>query len=392
MKYLGDNLHIYPSDIIHESRLFRETAHIASISPLFRPVIVGKRTRASQERFTRTPSGIPVHRIDSPSLFNRGFLFKAIATIFWQLRVLLFCFRRRCSVINCHSLPLLPLSVVIAFYKKCPLVYDTHELETETCAVNGARSLFTAALERLLIGRCDAVVTVCDSISRHYAELYPLNRPPVTVRNIPPECSNDAYPTPEILHSIRQSGGISYLYIGLLAQGRGLNILIDAFRGGPQGHHLVLVGFGPLYEHCSEAAREVENIHLLPAVKPHEVVPLAGHADVGLTIIENISLSYYYCLPNKLFEYLHAGTPQIASNFPEMQSVITSYGIGWTVDPSVEGIRECIGAMSHEAIETCRRATAVAQGRLSWTNECAVLSRVMIQAIDQYRRKRAINE
>ena len=33
---------------------------------------------------------------------------------------------------------------------------------------------------------------------------------------------------------------------------------------------------------------------------------LIKEADVGLCLVENVSLSDYYCLPNKLFEYAFA--------------------------------------------------------------------------------------
>ncbi|MCK4785767.1 MAG: glycosyltransferase, partial [Desulfobacteraceae bacterium] len=41
-----------------------------------------------------------------------------------------------------------------------------------------------------------------------------------------------------------------------------------------------------------------------------------------------------YCSPNKLFEYLLAGLPVIASDFPEMRQIIDEYGVGTTFDPS----------------------------------------------------------
>ena len=60
----------------------------------------------------------------------------------------------------------------------------------------------------------------------------------------------------------------------------------------------------------------------------------ASSADLGVAPIENTCLSYYYCSPNKLFEYVIAGIPVIASNFPEMKKIILKYDIGETFDPS----------------------------------------------------------
>ena len=51
-------------------------------------------------------------------------------------------------------------------------------------------------------------------------------------------------------------------------------------------------------------------------------------ADLGVAPIENVCLSYYFCSPNKLFEYINAGLPVVASDFPEMRQVIQRFS-GW---------------------------------------------------------------
>jgi glycosyltransferase involved in cell wall biosynthesis len=59
-----------------------------------------------------------------------------------------------------------------------------------------------------------------------------------------------------------------------------------------------------------------------------------------LCLIENVSLSDWYCLPNKLFEYAFSGIPVIASNFPEMTRVIHKHGLGKCVEPSKDSVSE----------------------------------------------------
>ena len=61
-------------------------------------------------------------------------------------------------------------------------------------------------------------------------------------------------------------------------------------------------------------------------VPSDQVTLYAASADLGIAPIENVCLSYYYCSPNKLFEYLLAGLPVIASDFPEMRHIIDKYG------------------------------------------------------------------
>ena len=75
-------------------------------------------------------------------------------------------------------------------------------------------------------------------------------------------------------------------------------------------------------------ANECPNIHVHDAVPHEKVISVVKSADVGLCFIENISLSDYYSLPNKLFEYCFSGIPVLASDFPDMSKVIAQYGLG----------------------------------------------------------------
>jgi glycosyltransferase involved in cell wall biosynthesis len=67
-----------------------------------------------------------------------------------------------------------------------------------------------------------------------------------------------------------------------------------------------------------------------------EVVEVISSADAGICLIENVSLSDFMSLPNKVFEYAFAGLPIIASNFPELSNVVLGYKLGKVIEPSPE--------------------------------------------------------
>jgi glycosyltransferase involved in cell wall biosynthesis len=76
---------------------------------------------------------------------------------------------------------------------------------------------------------------------------------------------------------------------------------------------------------------------------PHEkVVSIAKSADIGLCLIQNVCLSYYYCLPNKLFEYCFAEIPILASDFPDISQTVNKYNLGICTNLDVNEIYEAI--------------------------------------------------
>lgn len=72
-------------------------------------------------------------------------------------------------------------------------------------------------------------------------------------------------------------------------------------------------------------------------------------AHVGISLEENIGMSYFYSLPNKIFDYIHAGIPVLASDFPEIKNIVEGYQIGITTtgsDPKL--LAEIINFMLHD--------------------------------------------
>lgn len=298
-----------------------------------------------------------------PGLLGR--LFKVLG---WYLGVLWALRGMDVRCFNCHSLPVLPLSVIVKFWKRCVLVYDPHELETETAGLRGRRQSLMRWLEKALIGRADAVCVVNHSIAGWYATHYQLDRVWI-VRNVPYRSES----TPERSGKLRRAVGLPsdaqlFLYQGLLAPGRGVNLLIDAFSEMPD-RHLVFMGYGEWEDVVREVAARHANIHFMPAVPPSDVKDYTVDADVGISLIENVCLSYYLCLPNKLFEYASCGVPAIVSDFPEMGHFVEECDCGWKSAPDAQVLRQLLKGLTAAELAAKRANTRISGLRYCWQEE-----------------------
>jgi glycosyltransferase involved in cell wall biosynthesis len=64
-----------------------------------------------------------------------------------------------------------------------------------------------------------------------------------------------------------------------------------------------------------------------------EVVRAATDADIGIIPYVPSNLNNYYCSPNKLFEYVHAGLAVVTSDLPFLRQFVVGNGVGVVFDP-----------------------------------------------------------
>lgn len=373
------NIHIYPSTFANETRILKIVRSLRRTS-VFSNIAVVALWKEGLPRREVLEDGVEVLRV-SP-LFGgslKGFggrLFKAVG---WYLGVLLAMRGLTVTCLNCHSLPVLPLSVIVKFWKRCVLVYDTHELETETAGLRGWRQWLARRVERALVGRAHAVCVVNRSIADWYATRYRLNQVWV-VHNVPYRSESDPVRT----GLLRRAVGLPldaqvFLYQGLLAPGRGVGLLIDVFAK-MSGRHLVFMGYGELESQVREAAAQHANIHFMPAVPPGQVKDYTVDADVGISLIEDVCLSYYLCLPNKLFEYAACGVPALVSDFPEMGRFVDEYDCGWKTMPKTQVLYRLVQSLTAEDLAV-KRSNTRSSGRLYCWQEEEKMLLAMYQAL-----------
>lgn len=347
------NAHIYPSTIENESRMLKIANSLAKAGVFSQIELIG-RWREGLPARVHLNDKVDIVRIKPIrfSLMGRNFE-RAVAVLSWYIKTLTYLARKDLTCVNPHSLPVLPLGALIKTLKSCKLVYDTHELETETMGSKGLKKILYKTTERLFIYKADAVSVVNKSIASWYNRTYAITTPYV-IRNVPPKSDIQRGRTDFLKEyfAIPQAETV-FLYQGLLSKGRGIQIVLDAFKAHPQ-RHVVFMGYGELSDTIKEYSCAYPNIHYKPAVAPELIPTITSSADIGLSLIENQCLSYYMCLPNKVFEYLNSGVPMIVSNFPEMKTFIEESGGGWAIEPTEECLAQVINTLTPEALSQKR--------------------------------------
>jgi glycosyltransferase involved in cell wall biosynthesis len=71
-----------------------------------------------------------------------------------------------------------------------------------------------------------------------------------------------------------------------------------------------------------------DRVRLLGKMPYERMMDFTRNADLGLTLDKDSNLNYRFSLPNKLFDYLHAGTPVLATDLPEVAAIVRQYDAG----------------------------------------------------------------
>ena len=249
-------------------------------------------------------------------LFNKGMLFYAC----FNMRLLLYLLFHSCDLLLANDLDTLLANAVASKLKRRKLYYDTHELFTEVPELqdSGFKKKVWLWIERHCIHRPVAAYTVCHSIADYYNEKYALDMK--VVRNMPTVKEIKSYEGRENI----------LLYQGALNMGRCIELMIEIMKHFP-GYKLYIAGKGYMEAELKKLAADLnlaDSVVFTGNLRFDELHKLTSRAKIGFSIEQGSSLNYKYALPNKVFDYIQAGTPVVCSNLPEMRAVVDEYSVG----------------------------------------------------------------
>jgi glycosyltransferase involved in cell wall biosynthesis len=243
-------------------------------------------------------------------------------------------------------------------------------------------------LERVGIAKARNVAAVCKTTEQLLKRDYGLART-AAVLNVPERRDYAAAADGRLRRRI----GISeqtplVIYKGEIADNRGLLPFVAAM--GPfEPLHFALVGSGAYRDRLGSEAQQRglgRRIHFFEPVHSGEFVYYIKDANLGHVMHEAAGLNMAITLPSKLFDYLNAGIPVIASDGPEMSAIVREWDLGWVVSTaSVESITQAIKAFLSALpdLEKYRKNCTAAARQYCWENEKKVYLEFIEEALAQ---------
>lgn len=323
-------LHLTHTDINSDSRILKEMLSIANSNNTYNVQGIG--IERNEDRNSNTTENITIHslKLRSRNWKKLPNILRHILTLIeFYIKLFLFSKKLKPNIIHCHDVMVLPIGVLVKIFYKTKLIYDAHELESQKNGITPIENKIVYFVEKISWKYINNLIVVSPSIVKWYnkeigeksTEII-MNAPIVEKNNIDEESDYLRK-----LYNIPKSSKI-FIYIGGFMKGRGIEILMNIFKKEDINSHIVFLGYGELRDKMIQESDKYVKIHVHDAVPHEKVISIAKSADIGLCFIQNISLSDYYCLPNKLFEYAFAEIPMLASNFPDIIEVVDKFNLG----------------------------------------------------------------
>jgi glycosyltransferase involved in cell wall biosynthesis len=330
----------------------------------------------------------PANTNAAPAAPGRGFdatalgrlavrLHRWMRTLDFYRRALGVVRRERPALVHCNDYNTMWVGVLARAVFRAAVVYDSHELWPDRNLRPEPR-WWLLACEAMFVRVAHTVVVASPGYAEVMARRYRIPSPAV-VRNIPAgsrPVRASAASEPEVA-----------VYAGGLLPHRGLEPFIEALALLPT-LRLRLLGPGRaeyvagLRAHATRLG-VVDRVELLGPVDSSQVVETIRGAAFGVALFQPVCLSHRLVAPNKLFEYVAAGLPSLASDLPVMRAFVDEWQLGLTAPPTdVQRIAKAASALLDPAANRRFRTGAAAASRtVTWERESRMLERAYEQAL-----------
>jgi glycosyltransferase involved in cell wall biosynthesis len=262
-------------------------------------------------------------------LWEKGPIFYAE----FNTRLFFFLLWQKCDLLVSNDLDTLLPNFLVHKLKNVPVVFDSHEYFTETPEVIHRPFVknFWKRIEKSIVPRLNHCITVNESIAGLFKSEYNIDFQ--VVRNIPRKVEFRNLPG-------RKELGLPEDRKIVLMQGSGINIqrgaeeLVETMQY-LEGMLLLIVGGGDVLPELKSLVKQLDldtKVQFVPKQTPEKLFAYTSLADLGVTLDKDTNINYRFSLPNKLFDYIHAGIPILASPLPEIRKIVEQYKVGSLIE------------------------------------------------------------
>lgn len=348
MPFINKILHISPTDVRYDGRILKELNALKLLKNC-QVRAFGIDDNEGHEYETHQNGEIQTFKLFSKKLTFIPRPIRYFLNLFEALFLLTVPgIKYKPSVVHCHDTLYLPIAIIIKWCCKSYLIYDAHELESDKAGQSKMLSKFTLLIEKISWKHIDFLISVSPSIILWYKENLGMKQSEL-IMNAP--ILNHSIQVEYKTNYLRHKFGIPdsekvFLYLGIISQkGRGVELYLDVFKRKDITSHIVFIGYGDYSDEIKKSEQKYPNIHYHEAVPHNQVVEVSKSADVGLCMLEPVSLSDYYSLPNKLFEYAFSGLYVLASDFPDIREIVDKFSLGICSGSNIEEIYKSISSL-----------------------------------------------
>ncbi|HHM21037.1 MAG TPA: glycosyltransferase [Bacteroidetes bacterium] len=298
------------NDLNFDQRMIRICCSLAGAG--YEVLLVGRRLPHSSRLAKR-----PYKQKRFNLFFKKGKLFY----VEYNIRLFAFLLFAKYDVVCSVDLDTLLPGFIISKIKRKKCVYDAHEYFTEVPELV-ERPIIKGIWEviaRWVVPRVKYACTVGECLANELEKKYGISF--CVIRNVPLKKNF-------FIKKIKNNNPFILIYQGVLNEGRGLEEVIAAMNQ-LDGVELWLVGEGDLSGKLRQLAAKQNTKNKIVFhgyVLPENLHALTMRAHLGLNILKNKGLNYYYSLANKTFDYMQAGIPSVCMNFPEYKNIQKKYG------------------------------------------------------------------
>ncbi|MEO8087084.1 MAG: glycosyltransferase [Bacteroidota bacterium] len=301
--------------------------------------------------------------------WEKGALFYAA----YNLRLFFYLLFHQVDVVVSNDLDTLLPNYLVSKIKGAQLYYDAHEYFTEVPELANRPNIQKTwkLIEQWIYPTLKHTWTVNESIAKLYRDEY--GNEVDVIRNVPVTVKS-------VVKKTRAELNLPDDKKILLFQGAGINI----DRGGEEAVQamqyldnclLLFIGSGDVIGRLKEITVQLkveDKVRFIPKLPFDELRAYTEVADIGLSLDKDTNINYRYSLPNKIFDYIHAGLPVLSSNLVELRKIVEDYQIGMIAEQHnpvylADRIKEMLS--DEKRFDSWKENLKLAAAELCWEKE-----------------------